>query len=127
MIYSIDFDGTIVEHKFPAIGELKQEVVEFIREIQEHPFDRWVLNTMREGSKLEEAVSFLHGIGLFPDAVNDNLPDIKAAWGNNPRKIYADVYIDDRNEGGLRLPGEFGKNVKEMELNESQNKLCKQF
>lgn len=112
MIYSIDFDGTIVTHMFPAIGSPIEETVAFIRSIQEHPFDRWILNTMREGSKLQEAAQFLADLGLFPDAVNDNLPDIKAAWGNNPRKIYADVYIDDRNEGGLRLPGEFGKNWK---------------
>jgi len=104
MIYSVDFDGTIVEHRFPAIGKLKEEALKFLQKVQESQNDVWILNTMREGKKLEEAVSFLHSVGLFPDAVNDNLEEVKAEWGNNPRKIYADVYIDDRNAGGLQFP-----------------------
>jgi 20S proteasome alpha/beta subunit len=31
MIYGIDFDGTIVEEKFPAIGKPNTVVVDFIR------------------------------------------------------------------------------------------------
>lgn len=34
MIYAIDFDGTIVENKFPQIGELNQHTADFIRHIK---------------------------------------------------------------------------------------------
>ena len=102
MIYAIDFDGTIVEEKFPKIGALKPEAVEFIRHIQQNG-DKWILFTLREGEYLQQAVDFLNANGLHPDAVNDNLPEKIRQWGNNPRKISADIYIDDRNMGGLRF------------------------
>ena len=100
MIYAIDFDGTIVEEKFPAIGELKPEAADFIKHIQQNG-DKWILYTMREDKYLEDAVAFLIANDLFPDAINDNLPELKEQFGNNPRKVFANVYIDDHNAGGL--------------------------
>ncbi|MBR1952437.1 MAG: HAD family hydrolase [Lentisphaeria bacterium] len=105
MIYAIDFDGTIVESKFPAIGELKPEAAAFIRELRQRG-DKWILNTMREGEHLAAALDFLAIHDLVPDAANDNLPEMCELYNNNPRKIYADIYIDDHNAGGLYLPGE---------------------
>ena len=104
MIFAIDFDGTIVEDRYPEIGELKPEAQRFIEELQRRD-DKWILWTMRAGRYLNEAEDFLYKHDLIPDAVNDNLPEVKAKWpGNpNPRKIFADVYIDDRNEGGLKF------------------------
>lgn len=104
MIYGIDFDGTIVEEKFPAIGKPNTVVVDFIRDLQARG-DKWILITMREGKYLDDAVAWLREHHLYPDAVNDNLPERVKMWGNNPRKIYADIYIDDHNAGGIRLPG----------------------
>ena len=78
------------------------ETVEFIRRLQERG-DQWILWSMREGAPLEEALAWLKGMGLNPDAVNDNLPQLKDFFGNNPRKVFANVYIDDHNCGGLRL------------------------
>ncbi len=102
MIYAIDFDGTIVENCFPAIGELKPEAERFIREIHRMG-DKWILYTMREGKYLEEALAFLAELNLSPDAANDNLPEMCEFYKNNPRKIFANVYIDDHNAGGLRF------------------------
>lgn len=102
MIYAIDFDGTIVENKFPAIGALNPEAEKFIRELKKNG-DKWILYTMREGKHLEEALAFLASIDLSPDAANDNLPELCAAFNNNPRKIFANVYIDDHNAGGLKF------------------------
>ena len=102
-IYAIDFDGTIVEDKWPDIGKAKQEVVDFILDIQTRG-DKWILWTMREGERLDRAVEWLARHWLRPDAVNDNLPELKHEFGNNPRKVFADVYIDDRNAGGVVLP-----------------------
>lgn len=99
-IYAIDFDGTIVENKWPFIGELKQEALEFIGKLQARG-DQWILYTMREGQRLKEAVDFLKSHGLVPNAINDNTKEMQQLFNNNPRKIYADVYIDDHNAGGL--------------------------
>ena len=100
-IYAIDFDGTIVENKWPEIGALKPEARAFIEELQERG-DKWILLTMRDKGLLERAVEFLKKNGLFPDAVNDNLKECIEAYGNNPRKVFAHVYIDDHNAGGLQ-------------------------
>lgn len=103
MIYGIDFDGTIVKEDFPGIGEPIKTVVDFIHRVQDTGH-KWILITMREGELLKDALAFLAINGLTPDAVNDNLPERIAKWGNNPRKIYADFYIDDHNVGGVQLP-----------------------
>jgi hypothetical protein len=100
MIYAIDFDGTIIENKFPEIGEIKPEAKEFILKLQERG-DKWILYTMREGKYLNAALEFLHQHSMRPDAVNDNLPEMCEFYGNNPRKVFANVYIDDHNAGGL--------------------------
>lgn len=102
-IYGIDFDGTIVEEKFPDVGEPIAETIDFIRKLQKNGH-KWILITMREGVFLENALEFLAINDILPDAVNDNLPERIEKWGNNPRKIYADIYIDDHNAGGLFLP-----------------------
>lgn len=108
MIYAIDFDGTIVENKFPEIGEIKPEAEKLIRELQRRG-DKWILYTMREGEFLSSAVEFLRSRGLLPDAVNDNLPEMCEFYHNNPRKIFANVYIDDHNAGGLVFAGPVAK------------------
>ena len=98
MIYAIDFDGTIVKNAYPNIGSIYPGAYKFIRDVQARG-DKWILWTLREGEKLREAVDFLHLLGLIPDAVNDNLPCDR--YKNNPRKVFANVYIDDHNAGGL--------------------------
>ena len=100
-IYAIDFDGTIVTHEYPKIGVLNPKAYNFIKKLQARG-DKWILYTMREGKYLDAAVGFLLEHGLVPDAVNDNLKELCEEFRNNPRKIYADVYIDDHNAGGLR-------------------------
>lgn len=102
MIYAIDFDGTIVENKFPEIGLLKEEAKLFIDKLVARG-DKWILYTMREDKYLEEALIFLKQHNLVPHAVNDNLPELKEIYQNNPRKVFANVYIDDHNAGGLQF------------------------
>ena len=60
-IYAIDFDGTIVEEKFPAIGELKPEAADFIHHLQQNG-DKWILFTLREEQYLEEALAFFEEV-----------------------------------------------------------------
>ena len=41
--------------------------------------------------------------GIPFDRVNDNHPDGIARHNNNSRKVYADVYVDDKQVGGLPM------------------------
>lgn len=94
MIVAVDFDGTIVSNAWPRIGIINQHTKDFILWLQKQGHT-WILLTMREGEKLQEAVAFCKEHGLNPDYVNDNTKELIEQFGNNPRKIYADIYIDD--------------------------------
>ncbi len=110
MIYAIDFDGTIVEDKYPEIGELDRIAEKFIRELKKngHIF---ILNTCRHGQSLNDAFNFLYDHNLIPNLVNQNVPELIEKFGDC-RKIYADYYIDDHNPGGVRWPWETLKEKK---------------
>ena len=88
MIIAVDFDGTIVEHRYPEIG-------------REKPFAFDTLKMLREDKLLEEAVDFCrqHGVEFY--AVNTNYPEEQEAHQHFSRKLKADVFIDDRNLGGM--------------------------
>ena len=99
MTIAVDFDGTIVEHRYPKIGTEKPFAVQTLRQLQQEGH-RLILFTSREGELLDEAVAFCHERGLDFYAVNSNQP-AKALFPRNSVKVIADVYIDDRNLGGL--------------------------
>lgn len=94
-IYAVDFDGTLCEYAWPGIGEPHEFLIENLirKRINGHKVILW---TCRIGEKLEEAVAWCREHGLEFDAINENLPEIKEAFGGDSRKIFADVYIDDR-------------------------------
>lgn len=96
MIYSVDFDGTLCTNEYPNIGHPNTELIEFLKDKQLNG-DKIILNTMRENKMLKYALVWCHAYGLCFDAVNDNLEEMKQFYKNNPRKIFADVYIDDHN------------------------------
>ena len=96
VIFAIDFDGTLCVDRYPAIGVPREDVIAAVVAAQ-GAGDRLILWTCRVGSRLEEAVAWSAAQGLVFDAVNDNLPDMIARYGNNCRKVFADGYIDDRN------------------------------
>lgn len=95
MIIAVDFDGVIVENKFPEIGEPDYKI---ITELMAHKLagDKIILWTCRNGDKLRKAVEFCTDLGLHFDAINENLDEIKVVWKNDTRKVYADEYWDDR-------------------------------
>jgi len=104
MIIAIDFDGTIVEHRYPAIGRIKPFAFEALKALQAKKH-RLILWSYRSGKELDEAIEFCRSNGVEFYAVNKNYPEEK--WNeNDSRKILADVYIDDRNIGGLPSWGE---------------------
>lgn len=100
MIIAVDFDGTIVEHKYPYIGKEIPFAIETLKKLKEerHTLILW---TVREGKLLEEAINFCKEKGLEFYAVNSNYPEEKKSHDNFSRKLKADLFIDDRNLGGL--------------------------
>ena len=101
MTIAVDFDGTIVEHKYPKIGEEIPFAVETLKMLQQDQH-QLILWTVREGELLEEAVEWCRERGLVFWAVNRDYPEETVE--NNPhfsRKLKADMFIDDRNLGGL--------------------------
>ena len=98
MRIAVDFDGTIVEDRYPGIGKPVPYAFETLISLQKSGH-RIILWTVREGKLLQEAVDFCRGRGLEFFAVNSEMP---ADWeGSSPRKLRADIYIDDRSVGGL--------------------------
>ena len=104
MILAVDFDGTIVEHKYPKIGKEIPFAIQTLKMLQQKGF-RLVLWTSRYGKELEAAIEFCKKRGLEFYAVNKNFPEEKYTKDTG-RKIVADIYIDDRNFGGLPSWGE---------------------
>lgn len=94
-IYAVDFDGTLCKNAWPEIGEPYSKTIEHVKKLRQNG-DKIILWTCREGNDLEKAISWCAERGLIFDAVNDNLEEIKVAFGGNSRKIVADFYMDDR-------------------------------
>ena len=99
MKIAVDFDGTIVEHKYPAIGKELLFAFETLKELQRQKH-QLILWTYRSGKELDEAVEFCKDRGIEFYAVNKNYPE-EEFDPTISRKIDADVYIDDRNLGGF--------------------------
>ena len=99
MKIAVDFDGTIVEHKYPEIGKELLFAFETLRELQRQKH-QLILWTYRSGKELDEAVEFCKEKGIEFYAVNKNYPE-EEYDGSISRKIDAELYIDDRNLGGF--------------------------
>ena len=101
MIIAVDFDGTIVENNYPGIGREMPFATEVLKKLQQENH-RLILWTVREGKLLEEAVAFCRERGLEFYAVNRDYPEEEKEHNNHfSRKLKADLWIDDRNLGGL--------------------------
>lgn len=103
-IIAVDFDGTLVKNKFPEIGEINYFVWEAVQKAQENG-TKIILWTSRTGKPLDEALEFCIHNGMKFDAVNDNIPEVKAL-GWDARKVFATMYIDDRM-GTVNFDGDF--------------------
>lgn len=104
-IISVDFDGTIVSRDFPEIQEPLAGAIETLKALKEAGYIL-ILSTCRENQRkrnyLDEAVNWCASQGIVFDGVNQTPLEYEF---RDPkftiRKIYADVYIDDRNFGGF--------------------------
>lgn len=113
MTIAVDFDGTIVEHKYPEIGTERPFATETLRMLikEQHKLILW---TVREGRLLDEAVEWCKERGVVFYAINRDYPEEKVENNNHfSRKIKADIFIDDSNLGGLPDWGQIYQMIKE--------------
>lgn len=100
MIIAVDFDGTIVEHRYPEIGReipFATTTLKMLTE-QRHLLILW---TVRHGKLLQEAVDWCKERGVEFYAVNKNYPEEQVDNEGGYCKINAELFIDDRNLGGI--------------------------
>jgi len=99
MVIAVEFDGTIVEDKYPGIGK-------------EKPYASFILNKLRERG--HQLILYSHRTGLELEAAlnwcKENDIPVKAPHQSrlgrnlphsNTQKMEADLFIDARNLGGL--------------------------
>ena len=101
MVIAVDFDGTIVTHEYPRIGKPIPFAIEALKKLQQEDHHDIILWSVREGELLQEALDYCKSRGLEFYAVNSNYPEQALVEKTVPRKLSADIFIDDRNLGGL--------------------------
>lgn len=109
MTIAVDFDGTIVRDRYPEIGSEMPFALQTLKMLQaEH--HRLILWTVREGRDLDAALEWCRRRGLEFYAVNKDFPEETRA---HSRKLKADLFIDDRQVGGLPAWGTIYRMVHE--------------
>lgn len=97
LILAIDFDGTLVDHRYPKVGEPTPGSIKWLKRFQDLGA-KLILWTMRsdgrdDGTKpLTDAIEYCKGHGITFWGINRN-PE-QHEWTNS-RKAYAHIYIDD--------------------------------
>lgn len=81
-IIAVDFDGTLVENKWPEIGAPIEKNIAKVKD-EQAAGAKIILWTNRVGEPLEKALSFCKEQGIHLDAVNENLPEIIKAFGTD--------------------------------------------
>ena len=101
MTIAIDFDGTIVTHEYPRIGEELPFATDTLKMLQKDGH-KLILWTVREGKLRDDAVAWCKERGVEFYAINNDYPE-ETQGGNQyfSRKLKVDMWIDDRNVGGL--------------------------
>jgi len=94
-VIAIDFDGCICTNRYPDIGTPNWEVIHKALEEKSNGA-KLILWTCRMDNYLQDAVNACKEWGLEFDAINDNIQEWKDAWGDNPRKVGANEYWDDK-------------------------------
>ena len=120
MIIAVDFDGTIVEHKYPEIGQEVPFAIDTLKMLIKDQH-RLILWSVRDGALLDDDVEWCRTRGVEFYAVNKDYPEEEKEKNNHfSRKLKADFFIDDRNVGGLPEWGQIYQMI-------SQNKTYRQL
>ena len=99
-ILAVDFDGTIAEDSFPAVGEIRKDAKKYLTRLYKDGH-KIIINTCRTGRYEGMAEDFLKEHDIPYHFINNNLPTMINKYKQDCRKISADYYIDNRNIGGL--------------------------
>lgn len=101
MTIAVDFDGTIVRHRYPDIGEEIPFATQTLKMLIEERH-KLILWSVREGQLLDDAVEWCRERGVEFYAVNRDFPEEDITKNQHfSRKLKVDMWIDDRNVGGL--------------------------
>lgn len=118
MIIAVDFDGTIVKHRYPEIGEEIPFAIETLKQLirDRHQLILW---SVREGKLLDDAIAYCRDRGVEFYAANKDFPEENKGMNQHySRKLKADLFIDDRNIGGLPDWGTIYKMITEKKTME---------
>ena len=92
MVIAVDFDGTIVEHRYPRIGEEIPFAIDTLKLLQQEKH-RLILWSVREGALLDEAVEWCKARGLEFYAINKDYPEEQKDHQGFSRKLKADFLL----------------------------------
>ena len=97
----VDFDGTIVEHKFPAIGPVRKDVLKVLQNWRDKGAHIIISSARsakmfggKDSEKFKEMVAFIKKEGIPHDEIDDGTIG----------KVVADLYLDDRALNALDHP-----------------------
>lgn len=91
MLIAVDFDGSIVKHRYPYIGDPVPNAIHWMNEWIKAGA-KLILWTMRDDEYLSEAIQYCENNGvIFYDHNRNPMQD---SWTKSP-KCYAHKYIDD--------------------------------
>lgn len=93
-IIAVDFDGVLSDGIFPEVGQLDLGLIEILKTVQSEGV-KLILWTCRNGEVLQTALDHLRPHITF-DAVNTNIAEVIELCGGDTRKVYADIYLDDK-------------------------------
>lgn len=92
-IIAVDLDGTLWEEDFPNIGKINNHVVNLVKTWKEEGHVIIIWTCRSDDESVQQAKDKLKELGIKYDGFNSNLPN---GYGGDPRKIYCDIYLDDR-------------------------------
>jgi hydroxymethylpyrimidine pyrophosphatase-like HAD family hydrolase len=119
MTIAVDFDGTIVTHEYPQIGKEIPFAIQTLKMLQQDGH-KLILWSVRKDKLLEDAVQWCRERGLEFYAVNKEYPEEEMQNNNYySRKLKVDLWIDDRNVGGLPDWGIIYRIIKERKTYEA--------
>lgn len=103
MYIAVDFDGTCVTHEYPKVGK-DIGAVPVLKKLTDSGH-HIILNTMRSGKELVDAVQWFADNDIPLYGANEN--PTQKEWTLSP-KVYAHLYIDD---AALGCPRKFDSTV----------------
>jgi hypothetical protein len=136
LIIAVDFDGTVcIGNNYPDIGNPRMWLINMLKGLRSdgHKLILWTCRSnssipdmgFNNAHDLDDAVEWCRQFGLEFDAVNENLNESKYPGVKLSRKIYADIYVDDK--ACLFLDGEENLAIIGTEPNSGDGKIIKLF